>query len=180
MHHTFSKLLEDTNHSTYHDISSNAEVGALLAYACFNNISSTFFPTSSQVSLGNDMDIKALPDVAILREYFHCEIGMAWSNAFISLSNLINWKGIKEIVLGTLREEILLSWFSFFLYPHHCPSGHGTATRLGLWTVWKVTVLIQRLLEVDVLKEHRDSLQPNRAGIQLHQNRGLTSAPANP
>ena len=46
-------------------------------------------------SLSNDMDIKALLDVAILREYLHCEIGMAWSNACISLSNLINWKVLK-------------------------------------------------------------------------------------
>lgn len=115
-----------------------------LGYECFNKISPTSFPISSQFSLSNDMDIKALLDVAILREYFHCEIGMAWSNAFISLSNLINWKGIKEIVLGTLREETLLSWFSFFLFPQCSPSGHGTATGVGLWTVRKVTVLIQR------------------------------------
>lgn len=60
------------------------------------------------------MDIKALLDVAILREYLHCEIGMARSNAFISLSNLINCKGIKEMVLGTLREECLLFFFFSF------------------------------------------------------------------
>lgn len=110
---------------------------------CFNKISLTLLPVSSQFSLSNDMDIKTPLDVAILKEYLHCEIGMAWSNAFISLSNLINWKSIKEMVLGTLREESLLFWFSFFLFPQHCPGGHETATGVVLWTVRQVIVLFQ-------------------------------------
>lgn len=97
--------------------------------------------------LSNDMDIKAFLDVAILREYLHCEIGMAWSNTFISLSNLINRKGIKEIVLGNLREESLLLWFSFFHFPT-CPGRSGIATGLSLWIVRQWLLSSQNKLKV--------------------------------
>lgn len=53
-------------------------------------------------------------------------------------------KGIKEKVSGTLREDSLLFWFPFFLFPEHCPGGHEAATGVGLWRARQVIVPLQR------------------------------------
>lgn len=126
----FWSIWKYSNHSTSHDIfdewykvgrnwrTSFRWIGRrfVCVCECFNKIFLTSFPISSQFSLSNDVNIKALLDVAILREFLHCEIGMAWSNAFIFLSNLINWKGIKEMVLGTLKEHLFCCFYSLSFY----------------------------------------------------------------
>lgn len=128
MCHACSNIWKDTNPSASHDIFdewykvsrksclSNGEVGDIFFVCeCFNKTSPTSLSISSQFSLSNDMDIKAFLDVAILREYLHYEIGMAWSNAFISLSNLINWKVLKKWCWG-LREKRVFFFDSLSSY----------------------------------------------------------------